>query len=99
MSVKHIIGRNFRTIWFELHPHQPWTAGTCGFHLRISSSSFHACLLLVASQYRLSAFPRRSEEHTSELQSLMRISYAFFCLKNKKRKQHFSPERKTMRLI
>src|SRR3546814_9671722 len=26
---------------------------------------------------------RRSDEHTSELQSLMRISYAFFCLKNK----------------
>src|SRR3546814_6293279 len=31
--------------------------------------------------------PRRSEEHTSELQSLMRISYAVFCLK-KKTKQH-----------
>src|SRR3546814_3146457 len=29
----------------------------------------------------------RSEEHTSELQSLMRISYAVFCLKKKKRKQ------------
>src|SRR3546814_9423157 len=29
----------------------------------------------------------RSEEHTSELQSLMRISYAVFCLKNKKRKK------------
>src|SRR3546814_8832261 len=28
----------------------------------------------------------RSEEHTSELQSLMRISYAVFCLKNKKNK-------------
>src|SRR3546814_1059010 len=28
--------------------------------------------------------PRRSEEHTSELQSLMRISYAVFCLKKKK---------------
>src|SRR3546814_4697083 len=27
--------------------------------------------------------PARSEEHTSELQSLMRISYAVFCLKNK----------------
>src|SRR3546814_2286114 len=27
--------------------------------------------------------PRRSEEHTSELQSLMRISYAVFCLKKK----------------
>src|SRR3546814_4325574 len=29
----------------------------------------------------------RSEEHTSELQSLMRISYAVFCLKKKKRTQ------------
>src|SRR3546814_7486348 len=28
--------------------------------------------------------PTRSEEHTSELQSLMRISYAVFCLKTKK---------------
>src|SRR3546814_2410508 len=35
------------------------------------------------------AFPReerRSEEHTSELQSLMRISYAVFCLKKKKKR-------------
>src|SRR3546814_4695702 len=31
-------------------------------------------------------FPVRSEEHTSELQSLMRISYAVFCLKKKKNK-------------
>src|SRR3546814_2056553 len=30
----------------------------------------------------------RSEEHTSELQSLMRISYAVFCLKKKKTKRH-----------
>src|SRR3546814_1321184 len=30
------------------------------------------------------ALPNRSEEHTSELQSLMRISYAVFCLKKKK---------------
>src|SRR3546814_3739119 len=30
---------------------------------------------------------RRSEEHTSELQSLMRISYAVFCLKKKKQHQ------------
>src|SRR3546814_1852804 len=38
----------------------------------------------------ISAMPRdRSEEHTSELQSLMRISYAVFCLKKKKQyKQH-----------
>src|SRR3546814_5987919 len=30
------------------------------------------------------SFAQRSEEHTSELQSLMRISYAVFCLKKKK---------------
>src|SRR3546814_1979676 len=30
---------------------------------------------------------QRSEEHTSELQSLMRISYAVFCLKKKKKKK------------
>src|SRR3546814_7104469 len=30
----------------------------------------------------------RSEEHTSELQSLMRISYAVFCLKKKKKKKY-----------
>src|SRR3546814_4535107 len=33
---------------------------------------------------RRRTFPNRSEEHTSELQSLMRISYAVFCLKKKK---------------
>src|SRR3546814_5201118 len=32
----------------------------------------------------------RSEEHTSELQSLMRISYAVFCLKKKKKKSNTS---------
>src|SRR3546814_1289788 len=32
----------------------------------------------------------RSEEHTSELQSLMRISYAVFCLKKKKKKEEHS---------
>src|SRR3546814_6717325 len=31
---------------------------------------------------------KRSEEHTSELQSLMRISYAVFCLKNKIQHKH-----------
>src|SRR3546814_3888858 len=36
--------------------------------------------------YREPAHGERSEEHTSELQSLMRISYAVFCLKKKKKK-------------
>src|SRR3546814_5834265 len=34
----------------------------------------------------LLGYSERSEEHTSELQSLMRISYAVFCLKKKKKK-------------
>src|SRR3546814_3466958 len=33
---------------------------------------------------KLASGAKRSEEHTSELQSLMRISYAVFCLKKKK---------------
>src|SRR3546814_3615877 len=32
----------------------------------------------------------RSEEHTSELQSLMRISYAVFCLKKKQKRTHYT---------
>ena len=35
----------------------------------------------------LKDFPDRSEEHTSELQSRRRISYAVFCLKKKKKKK------------
>src|SRR3546814_9161111 len=34
----------------------------------------------------------RSEEHTSELQSLMRISYAVFCLKKKNKQQNKTPK-------
>src|SRR3546814_5179615 len=40
----------------------------------------------VESVFTVSGFSR-SEEHTSELQSLMRISYAVFCLKKKKKEQ------------
>src|SRR3546814_2852481 len=39
----------------------------------------------------LIATPGRSEEHTSELQSLMRISYAVFCLKTKINKNYTIP--------
>src|SRR3546814_4902990 len=40
-----------------------------------------------AATQRKGRFEQRSEEHTSELQSLMRISYAVFCLK-KTKKEH-----------
>src|SRR3546814_9509794 len=44
--------------------------------------------LLAADQHRraVAGLLERSEEHTSELQSLMRISYAVFCLKKNKKK-------------
>src|SRR3546814_9804392 len=44
----------------------------------------------LAAEFELADAPdalARSEEHTSELQSLMRISYAVFCLKKKKNNQ------------
>src|SRR3546814_9639627 len=41
----------------------------------------------------------RSEEHTSELQSLMRISYAVFCLKKKSREMHVSDHRPAHSII
>src|SRR3546814_1376382 len=37
----------------------------------------------------------RSEEHTSELQSLMRISYAVFCLKKKQKIRHYEQSTST----
>src|SRR3546814_2660742 len=42
---------------------------------------------LWSGQVTVVSWTMRSEEHTSELQSLMRISYAVFCLKKKKNKQ------------
>src|SRR3546814_2896187 len=44
--------------------------------------------LIVALQWIQRNIAARSEEHTSELQSLMRISYAVFCLKKKKSTQN-----------
>src|SRR3546814_4637103 len=40
-------------------------------------------------------FEKRSEEHTSELQSLMRISYAVFCLKKTNKITHRNNEQNT----
>src|SRR3546814_7813277 len=59
-----------------------------GFHLRQSFGSLALeCVVAARIKRYLAPFQvQRSEEHTSELQSLMRISYAVFCLKKKKRK-------------
>src|SRR3546814_7403908 len=70
----------------------------------IARLSFRCAQLLQVQEHRarldeglgrlLLAEAVRSEEHTSELQSLMRISYAVFCLK-KKKKNHTANNNKT----
>src|SRR3546814_3265464 len=57
----------FRSVLDATHP----------FAARITQNAFEACLANSVP------YAMRSEEHTSELQSLMRISYAVFCLKKK----------------
>src|SRR3546814_8834098 len=57
--------------------------GSKGAHIAFSSRVAHLYASIPTS-------PMRSEEHTSELQSLMRISYAVFCLKNKNNQQHIT---------
>src|SRR3546814_4701315 len=52
-----------------------------GFDHVVYGWLFFAVIMIVVMAI---AWPFRSEEHTSELQSLMRISYAVFCLKKKK---------------
>src|SRR3546814_1086719 len=62
----------------------PWIASQnfCHHSQSLTSSTRLHC------QRNANAHWPRSEEHTSELQSLMRISYAVFCLKKKKQQQH-----------
>src|SRR3546814_3146037 len=61
--------------------------GVGAHHLVVVEVALHHRAVLqrdAAVQRRRHAEHARSEEHTSELQSLMRISYAVFCLKKKK---------------
>src|SRR3546814_8664429 len=51
---------------------------------RINHGAIGICVSAAQGQRTSTPFVDRSEEHTSELQSLMRISYAVFCLKKKK---------------
>src|SRR3546814_1191478 len=69
-------------------PYQPLQPGNGQFSSQVAGTAPQQDIDLQLAQmsndsYTLSG-PDRSEEHTSELQSLMRISYAVFCLKKKK---------------
>src|SRR3546814_7292647 len=75
---------------------QPTWRGDIGFGQRGHANRAECCYRMggaghlgEAAPASMSLFPLlRSEEHTSELQSLMRISYAVFCLKKKTIHQH-----------
>src|SRR3546814_4597515 len=68
--------------------HPPATPAASGEAFVTTTSATDPTLPLPDAWWRLYDDPAldrlRSEEHTSELQSLMRISYAVFCLKKKK---------------
>src|SRR3546814_3486876 len=61
-------------------------------HIAVTREGYYAVDAEESSDHRRKG---RSEEHTSELQSLMRISYAVFCLKKKKTLQDNSSNNST----
>src|SRR3546814_3987911 len=58
----------------------------CAFISGPEARTHHKLAARSSVEWQPTTDPQRSEEHTSELQSLMRISYAVFCLKKKKNK-------------
>src|SRR3546814_8167721 len=81
-----IAGNRFGTINFKFAAEMP--VKHFGFAIaRLQGINIYLALPPVGQIRHVGEFNPdvfRSEEHTSELQSLMRISYAVFCLKNKK---------------
>src|SRR3546814_2516770 len=63
---------------------RPVGGGQHGERHRVAGLGIQEQLRLALAGKRAGDVEARSEEHTSELQSLMRISYAVFCLKKKK---------------
>src|SRR3546814_4614995 len=72
-------------IWYFMHRNVPVTliSMLCRNRSSDTSASGSPACGVAALLNAPSSPPNRSEEHTSELQSLMRISYAVFCLKKK----------------
>src|SRR3546814_5607053 len=81
----------FRSSVFLVDMKEALAAGTLTIR-PIDTMMNHATTEIFFDQMRVPAAnligEERSEEHTSELQSLMRISYAVFCLKNTQQHNH-----------
>src|SRR3546814_2901308 len=72
---------NERSVIFDSAPHLAWPMPFVIPRMRDARPEWQIRLALLL-------YDHRSEEHTSELQSLMRIPYAVFCLKTKQDKQN-----------
>src|SRR3546814_2019399 len=75
----HAPGKVDRAVRFMIASGRPEFADLLWPLISHANTQVHLPALRAAKRFR----PSRSEEHTSELQSLMRISYAVFCLKKK----------------
>src|SRR3546814_9669211 len=76
----------------DLRLHHPWALSTdeaTNLAIRTERAA-RAVSPLVTNTEGASSVDSRSEEHTSELQSLMRISYAVFCLKKNTRIPYYT---------
>src|SRR3546814_9042101 len=92
----------FSMISSETSPIDSWFAPTTFMPIRSDESVWPLCCSVITSPADavgvdgVCVLPR-SEEHTSELQSLMRISYAVFCLKKKNTKTNYNEKMQTNR--
>src|SRR3546814_4249813 len=90
-STQALVGRAFakfsgikEAMVFPLNPPSISSLGIAGgFTFKLQDRAGLGQEALLAARNQLLGVASRSDEHTSELQSLMRISYAVFCLKKK----------------
>src|SRR3546814_5747612 len=80
-------GRNFKLDWHgNIYAVDYWVI-LANSPRRAEAAQLLRYMTRPENQIRLASHIPRSEEHTSELQSLMRISYAVFCLKKKNKQK------------
>src|SRR3546814_7310151 len=97
----HCSTRMFREVCLNLSGNLPASGNHVEQAIVATASGCFSCVASSVNSYATDALsatappcenpPSRSEEHTSELQSLMRISYAVFCLKKKNTHYHNTP--------